>query len=397
MISRLRGLRWLLIVGLTAAAVAACDGYSDEVTAPIGGVGAPVLLDFPYSRYTWVLEGFDDGEAVGHQAVELFWEPSVDWSGEPFRVYGKSAAGGSYLLVATVTSCLDSALCRYTDLDVSPGTSYDYFVVAVDERTGREFAESDPVRISVPALRAVEVPEAPRAVGLDGAVYLAWSSTGAQRYQVYLDDDEGPFIIGETDGTGFLDERAENGVASRYRIAAISDTTEQVSDLSVAATGIPRPDFHAEVVYAFGDSTALSGFRFVESESEDPIVAGDAAAAQWRLESIGGVPSLRPLGDTQVTSGEFTTALSCGPASDSEAAGGCLSIESAPSAAAFQSAPVRIDPGYTYVFRVTGDDGRIHYGKVRILGSATDRQGELAAVFDWAYQLRPDEPSLNRG
>src|SRR5690606_13179702 len=117
------------------------------------------------------------------------------------------------------------------------------------------------------------------------------------------------------DGTSYLDDRAENGTRYRYWIAA-EDRFGHTSGLSPSADGFPRPDFHAEVIYEFGDQPAASGFRFVVEENSGPIVSGSAVGAQWRLETVGGALHLVPLGQTRITAGQFTTALTCGPGSD---------------------------------------------------------------------------------
>src|SRR5690606_12668015 len=124
------------------------------------------------------------------------------------------------------------------------------------------------------------------------------------------------FLVGETDGNSYLDDRAENGVRYRYYLAAV-DGFDHVSSLSQSADAFPRPDFHAEIIDADADLPTASGFRFVSSESQDPIVAGSAGNAQWRVEVSGGRLVIRPLGQTRVTAGTFTTQLTCGPGSES--------------------------------------------------------------------------------
>src|SRR5690606_12624934 len=117
-----------------------------------------------------------------------------------------------------------------------------------------------------------------------------------------IDDQAVFFEVGSTDGTSYVDTRAENGSLHTYRVAAVSEDG-YVSRRSESVAAIPRPDYHAELIYAHADSALASGFRFTESEDESPIVAGTAADAQWRLEESGGELRIVPIGPTRVTDG----------------------------------------------------------------------------------------------
>ena len=342
------------------------------------------------AAYRWTLEGWQTNgtQPIGHPSVLVTWDIPDGWDGGPFRVYAKDSDDAGYGLAATVTSCSASS-CSYSDRNVAPGRSYDYYVASVDGND-REEDTSDEIRISVPTGAAPQTPGGLAARSLDHAVFVQWAAvTGAQRYLVYLLDGSEIITVGETDGTSYLDARAENGNVYQYRVAAVNEDGH-FSNLSSAVSGIPRPDYHAEVIFAAGDSIQLSGFRFRTTDATDPLLRGDNSSAQWRLEMVNGVLSLRPLGQTVVTGGADSSELSCGPASDSD----CVSVDRAPAASSFQGAPVPARTAQTYVFRVIGDDNRTHYGKVRVIG-ATTINGRNAVVFDWAYQLRADEPSLN--
>ena len=374
------------------ALAAMLGGCSDEhPTEPRDRFAAPTNLA---ARFEWTFEGWSSGNrAVGAPSVALSWDLPSGWSGGPFRIYGRRTGQSSYLLMATATSCASSR-CVYTDVNVAPGQSYDYYVTAVDERENRESEASKAVRVAVPSASAPVAPRAPSVVALDDALYLRWQGTGSGalwKYQVWLLAVDGqtnaPYQVGETDGVGFLDLRAENGHSYTYRIAAV-DTLGRVSDLSDAVVGTPRPDAYGVLVYAFGDNGAQSGFRF--GASGNPVMSGSAAQAQWRLEVVGGNLSIRPLGETQVTAGSFTSALTCGPASDP----GCTSVDRAPTSG-YGTAAVPLDAEFTYVLKVRGDDGRTHYGKVRVQLLGSDQSGRRLAILDWAYQLRADEASLS--
>jgi hypothetical protein len=91
-----------------------------------------------------------------------------------------------------------------------------------------------------------------------------------------------------------------------------------------------------------------------------------------------------------VTQGIFTTDLSCGPGSEVD----CEHVAEAPASSAFTTAAVPVSAGNTYVFEVSVG-GQTHFGKIRVHGSASDGAGGSVVVFDWAYQLVANEPSLN--
>lgn len=374
-----------------AAVLAGCSDDND-VIGPGGRASPPSNFQ---ARYSWTLQGWTtNNRAVGTPAVELSWDLPAGWTGQPFRVYGRRAGQGNYLLMGTVTSC-SASRCVYRDVNIQPGQSYDYYATAVDENQGRESEPSNVARAQVPSATPPAAPRSPTAVALDSALYLRWqaSTSGSLwKYQVWLLAIDGkandPYQVGETDATGFLDLRAANGHSYTYRIAAV-DTLGQVSDLSEAVVGTPRPDAYGVLMYAFADNSAQSGFRFGAAQ---PVMSGSATTAQWRLEVVGGNLSIRPLGDTQVTTGAFTTALTCGPASDP----GCTSIDRAPTSG-YTGNAVPLDAEFTYVLRVRGDDGRTHYGKVRVQLLGLDQSGRRLAILDWAYQLRADEVSLSVG
>lgn len=369
-----------------AAAVGACNGDDPLVVTPERF--DPEITEV---RTLWVEQGWSGRDPTGSPAVQLFWELPDGWDGEVFRVYARPDGSGDYFLIATVTSCVER-VCTYTDTNVEAGESYDYFVVAVDESTDGEIGESDVHDVTVPAEDTPEVPAGLVAFALDNAVFLRWPSIEAASYRVFLEglgEDSVFFEVGSSDGTGYLDTRAENGTLHTYRIAAVSEGG-YVSRRSDSAAAIPRPDYHAELVFSHQDDPAASGFRFAASETENPIVGGTSAQAQWRLEESGGELVIVPLGETRVTEGVFTTDLSCGPGSEQD----CDFVSEAPAASAFVATPVEVSAGNTYVFSVSVG-GQTHYGKIRVEGDAVDSSGRQVVVFDWAYQTVANEPSLN--
>ena len=380
-----------LAAGLMLAA--ACSDDPDVILLPGGGdpPGEPRDL---FARYEWVHEGFQGTTAVGHPTVEVTWLPPTAWNGEVFRVYAKRTTSSSYSLIGTVTSCTNTG-CVYRDRNVTSGVDYDYYVATYDETTDLETTSEFSEVVRVPGASLPGVPGSPDAVALDNAVFLRWNTPASNqenvsRFLVYLTSLDGEpysYAVGQTDGNGFLDQRAVNGSEFGYRIATV-DTLGHVSNLSAEVFAIPRPDFSGELVYAFADSAQMSGFRFTEDEGDNPVLAGNSASAHFRLESDGTGYRIVPLNGTLVTEFGFTTDITCGPGSDA----GCTAVRVAPTAG-YGTVPIAIEPEFSYVFRVTGDDGQLHYGVVRVTMLGTNNGNDLA-IFDWKYQLVPNEPQL---
>jgi hypothetical protein len=369
---------------LLAIPVAACDALS--TLAPQDGRDARSLT----GQYAWIHQTWNQGAPVGFAAAELAWSLPPQYNREVFRIYARSASTSGYGLIATVTSCSES-VCRYTDTNVAPGRSYDYYVASVDERTGSEIGTSVAVRVDIPQRPQLAAPAAPAVISLDRAAYVRWTVTGAHRVMLLVQPENGTlFVIGETDGTSFYDDRAENGARYRYYVATV-DEWGHVSPLSQPADAYPRPDFHSDVIYASNDLLSASGFRFVASETEDPIVPGVPTSAQWRLDVINGEFRIQPLSGAAIVAHGFTTQLTCGPGSDAS----CVDVRVVPTNAAFSTASFPVQAGFTYLVRVVGSDGRYRYGKIRVQGTSRDSAGLRLMIFDWAYQLRPDERNLD--
>jgi hypothetical protein len=311
-------------------------------------------------------------------------------------VYGKRASASGFTLIATVTSCSDLG-CVYTDRNVQPGVDYEYYVSAYDETSDLETASDFRDVVAVPSSSRPAPPTGLDAVGLDNAAFVRWTANpsngnSVSRYVVFLTSLDGAaslYQAGQTDGTGFLDVRAENGSRFGYRVAAL-DSLGHYSNLSSEVFVSPRPDFAGELVYAFADSAAASGFRFQADESANPILSGTSASAQWRLESDLTGWRIVPLNGTQVTEWGRTTALVCGPGADA----GCTAAKVAPSAG-YSTAAIPVDAEYSYVFRVTGSDGQPHFAVLRVTMLGTDQNGKDLMLFDWAYQTMPNQPQLS--
>jgi hypothetical protein len=375
-----------------ALGAAACD--SDSVFVDGDRPGAPEDLR---AEYAWVFEGFtSSGQSVGHAAVDLTWLPPTDWDDEPFRVYGKRSGGSDFFLIATVTSCTEDG-CAYRDLNVSPGSTYEYFVATADEFSGEETNSDTREVILVPATTIPAAPRLDAPVALDDAVFLRWtdSSNGnnASRYRVFLTriDTRSDYLYpaGESDGFGYVDLNADNGHIYGYRVATV-DTLGRVSNLSAEITAAPRPDGTSELVYAASDNAAQSGFRYNLAAGTAGVVSGTAADAQWRLERDGAGWRIVPLNGTRILNAGRTTALACGPGAGPE----CVAVTAAPTTG-YSTTAVALTPETSYVLAFSSG-GRTYYGVVRAQLLGSDQQNRSLMVFDWSFQMISGETRLDR-
>jgi hypothetical protein len=364
------------LLGLVLALVG-CE-TTTEVIVNDGGLGpAP-----PRNLDAWYYD----------RAVYVTWELAPSWDGESFRVYSKRTSDPDFFLIAEVTNC-SGGLCSYTDVNIVPGVVYEYFVGAVDD-LGRETATEYAVSVDVPFPDAPPVPSGLEVVALDGAAYLRWgddarSAADFSYYRVYLASSEGDFLLGETDSEGFLDELAENGLTYRYFVTSVDDRGHE-SEGSRTAAGTPRPDFHNEWLWDHFATPSRSGFRFRADENVDPVVDGDDPQRHFRLEVDAGGWWLVPGPGTEVYPQAFeTTALKCGPGADA----GCTSLDVAPTTG-YVDADIGLVPQLTYVLRVRGDDGQLHFAALRVTLVGYDQSGDGIFIFDWAYQLQGGNPEL---
>jgi hypothetical protein len=327
-------------------------------------------------------------------SVILTWELHPDWNGESFRVYGKRTTDADFFLIAEVTSCA-GGFCTYTDVNVVGGISYRYFVSAVSLE-GLEAASGE-IEIFVPVATPPPAPLGVDVVALDGTAYVRWDANARavddfSFYRIYLADPSGDFLLGETDSEGFVDQLVSNGTTYTYFVTSV-DVDGHESGASATASGTPRPDFHGELVYAYEDVPAVSGFRFQSTELSDPVVPGDSPLRHFRVESDGFGWWIVPGPGAEITiEGVFTTALRCGVAADT----GCQDLSVAPPAG-YTTAAVFVAPELTYAMRVVGDDGQIHYGAVRVALLGFDQTDAALMIFDWSYQLQPGNPELVPG
>ena len=368
--------RAAVVMTLLTGLLSACT--SDEVLVPVGGTpSAPRSLSAAYYA----------------GAVTVEWELAPDWSNEAFRVYSRRTSDPSYFMIAEVTSCSDG-LCAYQDWNVSAGQTYEYYVSAVDPDSGIETATASSVDVVVPDPVPPPVPDGPFVIALDGANFLAWGTDSRgvadfSHYRVYQEAGTTSYLLGETDSEGFLDLLAANGETYEYFVTAI-DADGHESAGSASASGTPRPDFHGEWVYDFAAQPTVSGFRFEDDEGTNPIRSGTAGDRHFRLETdVNGWWLVPGPGTTIHQTGFVTTALKCGVGADAT----CTDVSVAPTSG-YSTLDMELLPQTSYVLRVMGDDGLMHYGVIRVELLGSDQNGDPIMIFDWAYQLQAGNPNL---
>ena len=323
--------------------VAACDSddliyYDDEYAAP------------PENLAAWYYD----------RAVYVTWELAPAWNDDAFRVYAKRVSDANHFLIAEVTNC-SGGLCSYTDVNIVPNITYEYYVAAVSS-SGLETPSDWAVEVYVPMPDPPPDPDNVAVIALDNANYIQWTNNARNAsdfsfYRVYLADNGGDsFILGETDSEGFLDLLALNGDSYSYFVTSVDDQGHE-SFGSQMATGTPRPDYHGEWIYAYEDIPTSAGFRFSEDETTFPIMDGDSPSRHFRVEVDAEGWWLVPGPGTEIHDGLFeTTALKCGVNADLD----CVSLDQAP-LSGYTNLDMPLYPQTTYVLRVVGDDGMDHY------------------------------------
>jgi hypothetical protein len=368
--------------------------------AIVGALFLPMVLAFAGCDDDEILF-YDDEYAAAPQnlaawyydrAVYITWELAAGWDNDSFRVYGRRVTDSGYFLIAEVTNCSEG-LCSYTDVNIVPNVTYEYYVAAVSA-SGLETESEWSVEVFVPNAEPPPDPGSVEVVALDNANYIRWSDNARNAsdfsfYRVYLSDAGEDFILGETDSEGFLDLLAVNGDTYSYFVTSVDDQGHE-SFGTALASGTPRPDYHGEWIYAYEDVPTLSGFRFSEDEMSYPILDGDAPDRHFRVEVDADGWWLVPGPGTQVYDGLFeTTALKCGVAADSD----CVALEQAP-LTGYTTLDMPLYTQTTYVLKVLGNDGLTHYGALRVELLGFDQDDAAIMIFDWSYQLQAGNPNL---
>jgi len=212
------------------------------------------------------------------------------------------------------------------------------------------------------------------ATAMDNAVEVSWlrnPEPDVAGYRIWVSDryDGKYLVLGDIDGTKFVDYGAKNGVRLYYGVTAY-DYDGNESDLStdlVYATA--RPEGYGTRLNDFHASPDLSGYDF----STYSVGNYNDDYTDVFFESVSGHFYLNVWDDSDIQDMGYTNTF--------------YDISVAPSAGWSPSKSVEAIPGHTYVIW-TWDD---HFAKVRVREVTSSR-----VTFDWAYQVAKSNPELKR-
>jgi len=248
--------------------------------------------------------------AAGPRAVDLDWtRPEDDDDVDGYRVYRDGSA------VAT-TGDTD-----YRDTGLTPFTSYEYRVTALDDDGG----ESDPSNAAVVTTRDGSPPTTPTnlaavAVG-SNRIDLTWSASsdpesGISRYRVFRDGSQ----VGTATATSYQDDGLVAGTEYEYRVSAVNgdDLVGELSDPASARTPDDSAPSTPTELTAFAVSFDQVDLNW--SASSDP----ESGIAYYRVFRDGsevgtsGVTSFQDPGLTASTSYEYRVSAVNGEELESE-------------------------------------------------------------------------------
>jgi hypothetical protein len=250
---------------------------------------------------------------------------------------------------------------------------------------------------------APEIPTNVVSTSLDGGVALFWDDNAFeadparfQNYRVFstsydLDADRCGSswrLEGTTVAPEFIVGALVNGDPRCFAVSAVN--TEQVeSARSSERNDTPRPEARNVVVYARQAQDAGSGFIFWDDDGDEVVqddelgvlANGSDPDVDFSVERDGsGRLFLTPVFPS-------TTVALYG----NVPVGDLTSIDIAP-INGYARPGLEAVPGWGYVFRMPGGDGRFRFGAVR-----TTHVGQNFLILDWAYQTDPENPELRVG
>ena len=230
--------------------------------------------------------------------------------------------------------------------------------------------------------RDMTPPAAPRgltSVTGDQAAYLSWlgnTESDVAGYRIYESTcSSGPScpydLVGTTAGTSFVVGGLNNGVTRFFAVAAY-DHAGNESPLSYEDVfDTPRPEGFGRGLTNDVDGPSTAGYDF----SAFAVRPWDDLQTDIYFHSAGGVLTMvAPFVDTDLQDAGYASTLDA--------------VDFAPSSGWSPSGIVELIPGHCYVARVaTGSS--YNYAKFRV----TSVNAALV-VFDWAYQIDPDNREL---
>ena len=230
--------------------------------------------------------------------------------------------------------------------------------------------------------RDMTPPAAPRGLASvtgDQAAYLSWlanTEPDVAGYRIYESScSSGPScpydLVGVTAGTSFVVGGLTNGVTRYFAILAY-DHAGNESPLSYEDVyDTPRPEGFGRGLTDDADGPATAGYDF----SSYSVRPWNDLQTDLYFHSAGGVLEMvAPFVDTDVQ--------------DAGYAGTLDAVDFAPSAGWSATGMVELIPGHCYVVRIS-NGGNFNYAKFRVTSVSP-----ALVVFDWAYQIDPNNREL---
>ena len=222
------------------------------------------------------------GEPTQPLGIILVWSDVGDVDLASYRIYSRGSTSGSFGLRGETTS----------NTFHDNGVPYlEYFVTAVNV-DGGESGASNVVRVN--EWLQLDAPTSLFSISLDGAIHLQWADNAYENdpalfnwYRIYstpYDLDAGDcgttwVLEGTTVAAEFL-AWVSNGAPRCFGVSAVSRLGYE-SLWSPLRQDTPRPDGRNELVFAYDENKAQSGFRFWNDINGDGLgEAGELGLVQ---------------------------------------------------------------------------------------------------------------------
>ena len=183
---------------------------------------------------------------AGESSVALTWAAVVDPDLGEYWLY-RRVQGQAW--PTEVTQKLAATQTAYTDAGLQNGTTYEYYVAAVDDSGNKSgpsgVATATPLQVQDSTLPAA--PAAPSIVAGDGSATLTWqpnTEPDVRDYRIFrkpaAETAWATDPVGTTTGRTFTDSGLVNGTEYEYRLTAV-DTSDNESSPSPSVKATPRP------------------------------------------------------------------------------------------------------------------------------------------------------------
>src|SRR5262249_3645855 len=159
-------------------------------------------------------------EAVTTTQIDLSWTDNAGHAADGYQIL-RAVNHGSFSLVASLppTSRTPPSTYDWSDTNLTPGTGYEYHIIAFNVSGNNDFASAHATTLTLGPGGFTAAPG-------NGVVNLSWAApTGAVSYNVYRGtaaggEDATPLATGVTT-TSYADTEVTNGTAYFYKVTAV--------------------------------------------------------------------------------------------------------------------------------------------------------------------------------